>query len=125
QMVKPTNQAKVYPDNDKAVKALKNGQIDGLVVDVPTGFYVAGVQLGNGTLVGQFPPLEGQQEYFGIVLEKGSPMTDCVNQAIAAIKADGTWQSIFDQYLGDATPPLLQAGPAESSPAQSPPAQSP
>ena len=110
QLIKPTTDAKVYADNDHAVKALKNGQVDGLVVDLPTAFEIAGAELGsNGTVVGQLPPIGGKQEYFGIVLEKNSPMTACVNEAIDAIKSDGTWQSIFDEWLsGPNAAPIFQ-----------------
>ncbi len=109
QLIKPTTDAKVYADNDHAVKALKNGQVDGLVVDLPTAFEIAAAELDNGTVVGQLPQLGGTQEYFGIVLEKNSPMTACVNEAIDALKSDGTWQSIFDQWLsGPDAAPLLQ-----------------
>ena len=60
-------------------------------------------------MVGQLPPLGGKQEYFGIVLQKDSPMTACVNEAIDAMKADGTWQSIFEQWLsGPNAAPILQ-----------------
>jgi polar amino acid transport system substrate-binding protein len=109
QLIKPTTDAKVYADNDHAVKALNNGQVDAIVVDLPTGFALAATDVKNGTVVGQLPQIGGQQEYFGIVLEKGSPMTACVNEAIAAMKADGTWQSIFDQWLsGPDAAPILQ-----------------
>jgi polar amino acid transport system substrate-binding protein len=109
QLIKPTTDAKVYADNDHAVKALKNGQVDALVVDLPTAFEIAAAELANGTVVGQLPPLGGKQEYFGVVLQKDSPMTGCVNQAIDAMKADGTWQSIFDQWLsGPNAAPILQ-----------------
>lgn len=99
-IIKPTKDPKVYPDNDKAVTALKNGQIDGLVADLDTAFEIKGAELTKGTVVGQLATPE--QEHFGAVLEKGSSLTECVNQAIAVIKADGTWQSIFDQWIGTA-----------------------
>ena len=46
--IKPTKQPSVFPSNTGAVQALKNKQIDGLVVDLPTAFYVTAVQVPNG-----------------------------------------------------------------------------
>ena len=46
--IKPSKQPAVFDTNDAAVAALKNKQIDGLVVDLPTAFYVTAVQVPNG-----------------------------------------------------------------------------
>jgi polar amino acid transport system substrate-binding protein len=109
QVIQPTNAAKVYGDNDKAVRALKNKNIDGLVTDLPTAFEIAGAELNNGKVFGQLPPTGSQPEYFGMVVQKGSAMTACLNQAIAVIKADGTWQAIYDQWLtGPDAAPILK-----------------
>ena len=62
--IKPSPSVKVYDSNDLAVAALKNGQIDGLVVDLPTAFYVTAVQVPNGKIIGQFPA-KGNQERSG------------------------------------------------------------
>src|SRR6186713_254623 len=59
--IKPSRSPAVYDTNDAAVAALKNGQIDGLVVDLPTAFYVTAVQVSNGKIIGQFPSV-GVQE---------------------------------------------------------------
>ena len=68
--------------------ALKAKQIDGLVVDLPTAFFITAVQVPNGKIVGQFPTI-GSQEYFGMVLAKDSPLTECVNEALAHLKDSG------------------------------------
>ena len=60
-VVAPTKEPKVYDTNDAAIAALKNGQIDGLVVDLPTAFYVTGVQLSDGIIVGQFAGRRGRR----------------------------------------------------------------
>ena len=85
EFVQPTQEPAVYDDLDLAIKDLKSGQIDGVVVDYPTAFYGYA-----DVVVGQFPNLGGVQEYFGLAFEKGSPLVSCVNQAIAALDADGT-----------------------------------
>ena len=73
-VIKPSSKPLVYDTNDAAVQALKNGQIDGLVVDLPTAFYVTAVQVPDGKVVGQFAAT-GTKERFGLVLQKGSKLT--------------------------------------------------
>lgn len=108
-VIKPTKEPRVYDSNDAAIEALKNKQIDGLVVDLPTAFFVTAVQVDNGVIVGQFPPTSGDQEYFSLVLTKDSPLTACVNQAIGTLKADGTLEQITQEWLADkANAPVLQ-----------------
>ncbi len=113
-VIQPDAQIKAYRSNAAAVKALKNGQLDGLVVDLPTAFYMRDVQLNDfGTpeaeaaVVGQIA--SDVQGYFGMVLQKDSPLTACVNEALAVMKANGTWQGIYDtaiSQMNDA--PFLQ-----------------
>ncbi len=74
------------------------GQIDGLVVDLPTAFYVTAVQVPNGKILGQLPAKAGG-EHFGMVLQKGSRLTACVNQALARLKANGTLKTIQSTWL--------------------------
>ena len=107
--IQPEKQPRVYDTNDLAVQALKNGQIDALVVDLPTAFYVAGAQLDDGKIVGQLPPGNGGGDQFGFVLAKGSPLTVCVSAAVDALRTDGTLKRIEGEYLSNAGgAPLLQ-----------------
>ncbi len=101
--IKPTAEASVYNDNTGAIAALDAKQIDGIVVDLPTAFYIVGSgEAKNGVIVGQFPtPSGADAEHFSIVLQKDSPLTACVNGAIAALKADGTLDSITKEWLSD------------------------
>jgi polar amino acid transport system substrate-binding protein len=98
QNIQPEQDPGVYDTLNDSISALQNGQIDGVVVDLPTGFYVTAVQIDKGVIVGQFPTV-GQQEYFGMVFEDGNPLVDCVNQALDALRADGTLQEIQDMWL--------------------------
>ena len=88
----------VFNDNAAGVSALKNKQIDGLVVDLPTAFYLSGVEIENGIIVGQLPST-GSGDQFGLLLTKGSALTSCVSGAVDAITADGTLTSITDTWL--------------------------
>jgi polar amino acid transport system substrate-binding protein len=96
--IAPTKEAKVYDTNDLAVEALKNGQIDGLVVDLSTAFYVTSAQFTDGVIVGTFPTPEGG-EHFSVVLDKDSPLTDCVNQAIGQLRDSGELARIVSEEI--------------------------
>jgi polar amino acid transport system substrate-binding protein len=98
----------VFNDNAAGVSALKNKQIDGLVVDLPTAFYLSGVEVPNGIIVGQLPST-GSGDQFGLLLTKGSSLTSCVSGAVDAITVDGTLAAITDKWLAtDAGAPVLK-----------------
>jgi polar amino acid transport system substrate-binding protein len=100
--IKPSRSVAVYDTNDAAVQALKIGQIDGLVVDLPTAFYVTAVQVPNGKIIGQFQA-KGAQERFGMVFQKGSPLIACVNNALAQMKRTGVLKRIQQIWLAKVT----------------------
>jgi polar amino acid transport system substrate-binding protein len=100
--IKPSRSPAVYDTNDAAVAALKNGQIDGLVVDLPTAFYVTAVQVANGKIIGQFPSVGGQ-EHFGMVFQKGNSLVTCVNRTLAQMKRTGVLQRIQQIWLAKVT----------------------
>jgi polar amino acid transport system substrate-binding protein len=97
--IKPSHKPSVYDTNDKAVFALKSKLIDGLVVDLPTAFYVTAVQVPNSKIQGYFPNTTKNPEHFGLVLSKGSGLTKCVNKALANLKANGTLKRIQQTWL--------------------------
>jgi polar amino acid transport system substrate-binding protein len=106
--IKPSQKPAVFPSNAGAVQALKNKQIDGLVVDLPTAFYVTGAQVPGSTVLGQFPSPPGG-EHFGMVFGKGDPLVSCVNKALATLRSNGTLRSLQDKWLAKATgAPLLK-----------------
>jgi polar amino acid transport system substrate-binding protein len=100
--IKPSQKPAVFPKNDAAVQALKNKQIDGLVVDLPTAFYVTAVQVPNGKILGQFPSAKGG-EHFGMVFQKGNSLAGCVDKALAALKKNGSLAKIQQTWLAKAT----------------------
>jgi polar amino acid transport system substrate-binding protein len=109
-VIAPTAEAMVYNTNDDAIAGLTAKQIDGLVVDLPTAFFVTAAQVEGSVIVGQFePPTGTDAEHFSVVLAKDSPLTDCVNEAIAALKDDGTLEAITQEWLSDkASAPVIQ-----------------
>lgn len=101
--IKPSRQPSVFNSNAAAVIALKNKQIDGLMVDLPTAFYVTAVQVPNGKILGQFENKGGATDRFGVVLAKGNPLTACVNNAITKMRANGTLKRLQQLWLAKAT----------------------
>jgi polar amino acid transport system substrate-binding protein len=105
--IKPTTEASVYDTLDAAIQALGVKQIDGVLVDLPTAFYATAAQLTNGKIVGTLPTV-GEVEHFSVVLDKDSPLTDCVNGALAAMTSDGTLKTITDEWITGAGAPELK-----------------
>lgn len=105
--IKPTKTPAVYNTNDDAVQALKNGQIQGLVLDLPTAFYITSAELDNGEIIGQIPAAPGTPEQFGLVLDKGSSLTSCVSRAVDALRAKGTLKALAHRWLSQAGAPEL------------------
>ncbi len=97
EVIQPTTDTSVYDTNDAAIEALKAGQIDGIVVDLPTAYFITTVQAEGSTVVGKFE--EGTPEYFSLVLAKDSPLTACVNAAIKALTDDGTLPGLATKWL--------------------------
>ena len=106
--IAPSQSPAVFPQNAAAVQALKNKQVDGLVVDLPTAFYVTAVQVPKSTILGQFPAQPGG-EHFGMVFQKGNPLVACVNDALAKLRRTGTLARLQRQWLAKATgAPILK-----------------
>jgi polar amino acid transport system substrate-binding protein len=105
--IRPSQSPAVYDSNSDAISALKAGQIDGIVVDLPTAFFVVAVELDDGTIVGKLPQ-RGARERFGLVFEKGNPLVRCVNRALNRLWANGTIKGIQRKYLAQAGAPDLR-----------------
>lgn len=105
--IQPSQEPAVFDTNDQAVQALKNGQIDGIVVDLPTAYYMAAVQLDDGVIVGQLPLVGDEPEQFGAVLGKDSPITGCVSTAVDALREDGILDQINQEWLAQQGAPEL------------------
>ena len=108
QQIAPTAGAQVFNTNDDAKLALENGTVDAIVVDLPTAFYLTGVELTDGLIVGQLPQIDGDGDAFGLVLSKDSPLTASVTAAVDALRESGTLKKLADTWLSDAAdaPPL-------------------
>ncbi|GGZ44220.1 ABC transporter substrate-binding protein [Streptomyces poonensis] len=101
-VVRPEQEAAAFAKNDQAKSALQNGQVDAIVVDLPTAFYITAAEVTDARIVGQFENRGGAVEQFGLVLDKGSALTPCVTDAVDALREDGTLAEIEKKWLSDA-----------------------
>ena len=100
-VIKPATQPAIFDDTNQAKQSLLNGQTDAILADLPTAFFITAVEIPKATIVGQFQPATGRQEEFGLLFEKGSALVPCVDQALAALKEDGTLARLEKRWLSD------------------------
>ena len=108
--IAPTGGVQAFNSNDDAKLALESKQVDAIVVDLPTAFYLRDAELKKGVIVGQLPKVAGQKgDEFGLVLAKGSPLTKKVSAAVDALRADGTLDELAQKWLAaDGDAPVLK-----------------
>jgi polar amino acid transport system substrate-binding protein len=97
-VIKPSKDVKVFNDSNDVVTALKQNQVDAVVLDLPTAFYLTAAQVPGAKIVGQFSAPGGDQ--FGLLLAKDSELTPCVDDALAKLKSDGELKQITDKWMG-------------------------
>lgn len=108
--IAPTSGVQAFNSNDDAKLALENKQVDAIVVDLPTAFYLRDAELKDGKIVGQLPKTSGQSgDQFGLVLAKGSALTPTVTAAVDALRKDGTLDKLAETWLAtDGNAPVLK-----------------
>lgn len=99
EIIQPDTQAAVYDTNADAKSALDAGQIDAIVFDLPTAYYITAVEMPDTAIVGALPASEEQADRFGIMLEEGNPLKTCVDRAIEELRANGTIDALTEQWL--------------------------
>jgi polar amino acid transport system substrate-binding protein len=103
--IKPSSQPQVFNDSNDTVRALKIKRVDAIVVDLPTAFYLTAAEIPKSKIVGQFQAPGGDR--WGLLLQKGSKLTACVNQALGKLSAAGELERLQKQWMGgDAAPEL-------------------
>ena len=108
-VIQPDQDPAVFEDTNAAKQALQNDQVDAILADLPTAFYISAVEIPDSTIVGQFQPETGQQEEFGMLFEKGSGLVPCVDDALATLRSDGTLDDLEKKWLSDVVDvPTLQ-----------------
>lgn len=103
-VIKPSTEPFVYDDNAAAKAALEAKQVDAIVLDLPTAFYVSAVEIEGSELIGQFPASASTGgDEFGLVFDLDNPLVECVNVALAALKDAGTLAEAEQKWLSDTT----------------------
>ena len=109
EVIAPTGGPAVFNTNDDAKLALENGQVDAIVVDLPTAFFITSAELTDGKIVGQLADTGSGGDEFGLLLDKDSPLTECVSSAVDALTKDGTLADLEAEWLADvASAPVLE-----------------
>ena len=103
-VIMPTNEPFVYDDNAGAKAALEAKQIDAIVVDLPTAFYISAVEIEGSKVIGQFPLSDAvAADNFGLLFDKDNKLVDCVNTALGALRESGKLAEIEQTWLADKT----------------------
>jgi polar amino acid transport system substrate-binding protein len=111
-VIQPSAEPFVYDDNTAAKAALDAGQIDAIVLDLPTAFYVSAVEIEGSSVVAQFPASAGgTTDEFGMLMAKDNPLKECIDAALAELKASGALDGITQQWMSDFTDaPIIPVG---------------
>jgi polar amino acid transport system substrate-binding protein len=98
-VIQPTEKAAVYDTNADAKSAMDAGQVDGLVFDLPTAYFITAVEIPDATIVGQFEDPADQPEELGFVFVEGNTLVTCVNEALDTLEGDGTLAALEQEWL--------------------------
>jgi polar amino acid transport system substrate-binding protein len=98
--IEPSSKPEVFNGSGDVVTALKNGQVEAVVVDLPTALYLTAAQVEEATVVGQFGKASGEE--WGALLAKESPLTDCISGAIEALEESGELEKITKRWMSQA-----------------------
>jgi polar amino acid transport system substrate-binding protein len=98
--IEPSSRPEVFNTSNDVIQALKNEQIDAVVVDLPTALYLTAVQVPEAAVVGQFSAPGGDQ--WGALLEKDSQLTGCVSAAIEELESSGELEKITQRWMSQA-----------------------
>ncbi len=100
-VIAPDAEAQVFGDTNAAKQALQNDQVDAILADLPTAFYITAVEIPKSTIVGQFQPETGEQEQFGLLMEQGSALKGCVDFHLGTLEGNGVLAELEKQWLSD------------------------
>ncbi|MEM9754812.1 MAG: transporter substrate-binding domain-containing protein, partial [Pseudomonadota bacterium] len=104
EMIGPERDPLLYGDNTDVTAAMQAGQIDAALFDLPTALFLAAVVVEDGVILGQFPAERSENpDQFGLLMEDGNPLRECVDAAIAALGESGALAEIEAEWLQDAT----------------------
>jgi len=99
EVIEPDTRASVYDSNVDAKSALEASQIDGIVLDLPTAYFVTAVEIEGSVIVAEFEAEASEPDEFGLLFAEGSPLLPCVNEALATLRDNGTLAALEDEWL--------------------------
>jgi len=99
--IQPDTDPLVFRNTNAATQALQNGQVEAIVADLPTALFITAAQLDGGVVAGQFAYSGEDTEEFGLLLEKDSPLTGCVDEAVSTLREDGTLEDLEREWLSE------------------------
>ena len=97
-VIQPDNDAPVYDDNAALLASFDAGQLDAIVVDLPTAYYNTAVSIPDAVIVAVLPEAGARQE-LGMLFEDGSPLVACVNTALDTMRSNGSLDKFEEEYL--------------------------
>jgi polar amino acid transport system substrate-binding protein len=100
EVIQPSSEPRVFNDSNDVVTALKQNQVDAIVADLPTAFYITAAQVEGSEIAGQFNAPGGDS--FGLLMQKDSELKPCVDQAIESLESSGELKQITDRWMGEA-----------------------
>ncbi len=99
-LIQPERDPLLYGDNTDVTAAMQAGQIDAALFDLPTALYLAAVTLEEGVILGQFPPSRSENpDRFGLLMEEGNPLKECVDAALGSLRESGRLAEIEAEWL--------------------------
>jgi polar amino acid transport system substrate-binding protein len=99
QVIAPDSQVQVYDDNAAAKAAFDANQVDAIVFDLPTAYYITAVEITDASIIGVLPRSTDAPEELGMLFEEGNPLVECVNAALATLRDAGTLDALEDEWL--------------------------
>ena len=98
-VIDPDNQAAVYDTNVDAKSALEAGQIDGIVVDLPTAYFITAVEIEGSVIVAEFETASAAPDEYGLLFSDGNSLVGCVNAALGSLRDSGALAALEDEWL--------------------------
>lgn len=98
-VIAPDEQVQVFDDNAAAKAAFDANQVDAIVFDLPTAYFITAVEITDAAIIGVLPRSSDAPEELGMLFEEDNPLVDCVNAALATLREDGTLDALEDEWL--------------------------
>jgi polar amino acid transport system substrate-binding protein len=98
-VIQPDTPALVFDDNTAAKAALDAQQVDALVFDLPTAYFITAVEMEGSAIIGVLETEDGGADFFGLLMENESPLRNCVNEALLQLRNAGTLDDLAEEWM--------------------------